>query len=363
MRNMVRTNIVTQTTVKYRNRTTKTICAFVSFIAVLLALTCPSFQRRATAQDQMDDDMDMRWFFRPIGMVGALVDDGFVPNPYADKAYTSIDYPGAVLTSAFGINNKGNIVGFFQDASKNSHGFFYNRVTSSFASIDYPNPVCTTGTDARGINKRGDIIGACTDNANNFYGYVLTADGFSPVQAPGHLSTIPQGISPDGRIVGCVHDTNSTTTMFGMSLDSGGFNFFGGKFGGLDGNGFMNNGVTKGGRIVVGWFTDTSVSPSRARAYIVRRGVAMAFDYPNAALTQAWDVSAEGDVVGVYRDADGRIHGFLRSADAEFASIDFPGATLTRAFGINSNGDIVGTYVASGVQHAFVRSAKGRGNQ
>jgi len=46
-----------------------------------------------------------------------------------------------------------------------------------------------------------------------------------------------------------------------------------------------------------------------------------------------------------------------------FKLIDFPGATLTRALGTNTNGDIVGTYVAGNVQHAFVRSAKGRGNQ
>jgi hypothetical protein len=356
----MKNNLVTQTTVQDSNRTGKTICAFVSFIAVLLALTCPSFQWRATAQDRMDDDMDMRWVWRPIGMAGALVDDGFVPNPTADKAYASIDYPGALLTSAFSINNAGNIVGFYQDASKNLHGFFYNRVTASFASIDYTDPVCATGTDARGINKRGDIVGTCTDSANNFHGYLLTADGFSSVQAPGHLSTVPQRISPDGRIVGCIHDTDASTTMFGMSRDSIGFNFFGGKFGGLDGMGFMNNGVTAGGRRVAGFFMDTSLN--RVRAYTVRRGAATPFDYPDAALTQAWDINAQADVVGVYRDTGGRIHGYLRSGDGEFTAIDFPGATLTRAFGINSSGDIVGTYVASGVQHAFVRSAKRRGN-
>jgi hypothetical protein len=38
MRNIVRTNIVMQTTVKHSNRTRKTICALVSFVAVLLAL-------------------------------------------------------------------------------------------------------------------------------------------------------------------------------------------------------------------------------------------------------------------------------------------------------------------------------------
>jgi len=310
----------------------------------------------------MDDEMDMRPFFRPIGMAGALVEDGFVPNPSTDPTYTRVDYPGALLTVAFDINNSGNIVGFYRDANSDFHGFLYDRVTRSFASIDYTNPVCTTGTDARGINERGDIVGTCTDAAGNAYGYLLTADGFTSIQALGHLSTIPQRISSDDdNIVGCIHDTNTSTTMFGMWRDAAGFNFFGGTFGGLNGIGFMHNGISPGGRNVVGLFMDTTVN--RARAYILRDGVAVPFDYPGATLTQAWDVNAQGDVVGVYRDTSGRIHGYLRSDGGEFASINFPGATLTRAFGMNTNGDIVGTYVAGGVQHAFVRSTKGRGNQ
>lgn len=350
-----------QTTVKERNRIRKTILALGSFIAVLLGLTCPSFQWRASAQDPMDDDMDMRPFLRPLGMAGALVDDGFAPNPRTDPTYTRLDYPGASLTVAFDINNSGHIVGFYRDANSNFHGFVYDPRTRSFASIDYTNPICTTGTDARGINERGDIVGTCTDAAGNFYGYLLTEDGFTPIQVPGHLSTIPQRISSEGRIiVGCIHDTNMSTTMFGMRRDAEGFNLFGGMFGGLNGIGFMHNGVSPGGRILVGVFMDTTVN--RARAYILREGVAIPFDYPGATLTQAWDVNARGDVVGVYRDPAGRIRGYLRPARGEFTSIDFPEATLTRAFGINTNGTIVGTYVADGVQHAFVRSTKGRGN-
>jgi hypothetical protein len=80
------------------------------------------------------------------------------------------------------------------------------------------------------------------------------------------------------------------------------------------------------------------------RAYILRDRVAMPFDYPGATLTQAWDVNAQGDVADVYRDAAGRIHGYLCSARGEFTSIDFPGATLTRAFGINTNGDCRNLY-------------------
>jgi probable HAF family extracellular repeat protein len=268
-----------QTTVKHRIWISYPR-AFGGFIAVLLALTCPSFQWRASAQDPMDDDMDRGRFFRAIGMTGALVGDEFVPNPSTDPTYTRLDYPGALLTVAYDINNSGNIVGLYEDANSDFHGFLYNRVTRSFASIDYTNPVCTTGTDARGINERGDIGGTCTDAGGNFYGYLLTADGFTSIFAPGHLSTIAQGISSDGgNIVGCIHDTNMSTTMFGMWLDSSGFNFFGGLYGGLNGRGFMNNGVSPNGRIVAGLFTDTSVSPARTRAYILREGEAMPFDY------------------------------------------------------------------------------------
>jgi hypothetical protein len=111
--------------------------------------------------------------------------------------------------------------------------------------------------------------------------------------APGHLSTIAQGIWSDGsKIDGCIHDTNMTTTMFGMSHDFVGFNFFGGMFGGLNGVGFMHNGVSPSGKILVGLFMDTTLN--RARAYILQDGVAMPFDYPGAALTQAWDVNAKG---------------------------------------------------------------------
>src|SRR5439155_26285611 len=54
-------------------------------------------------------------------------------------------------------------------------------------------------------------------------------------------------------------------------------------------------------------------------------------------------INAAGDVVGVYRDAGGKQHGFLLSGGI-FTSIDFPGAISTGARGIGPGGDIVGAY-------------------
>jgi uncharacterized membrane protein len=111
----------------------------------------------------------------------------------------------------------------------------------------------------------------------------------------------------------------------------------------------MHNGISPDGRTIVGLYTDTSGT----HGYILSKDSFTPFDVPGSNLTQAWDLNARGEVVGLYRDTAGKFHGFLRNGVGYF-SIDFPGATETRAFGISDNGQIVGQYVASGVQHAFL---------
>src|SRR4051794_39416864 len=56
------------------------------------------------------------------------------------------DYPGATDTSLNGINNSGQIVGEFRDAS-GSHGFVYDRGT--FTTLDVPG---SSFTAANAIN-------------------------------------------------------------------------------------------------------------------------------------------------------------------------------------------------------------------
>jgi probable HAF family extracellular repeat protein len=68
---------------------------------------------------------------------------------------------------------------------------------------------------------------------------------------------------------------------------------------------------------------------------------------PGATLTNAQGINAAGDVVGIYRDAGGRTHGFLWRK-GEVTTIDFPGASSTEARGISPDGDIVGAYRVAG---------------
>ena len=49
--------------------------------------------------------------------------------------FSSIDYPGARITEAWGINDSGSIVGLYINAT-GEHGFLYQA--GMFTSIDYP---------------------------------------------------------------------------------------------------------------------------------------------------------------------------------------------------------------------------------
>jgi probable HAF family extracellular repeat protein len=64
---------------------------------------------------------------------------------------------------------------------------------------------------------------------------------------------------------------------------------------------------------------------------------------PGAVFANAQGINANGDIVGIYRDAAGRTHGYLWKR-GEVTIIDYPGAAMTEARGISPEGDIVGTY-------------------
>jgi probable HAF family extracellular repeat protein len=81
------------------------------------------------------------------------------------------------------------------------------------------------------------------------------------------------------------------------------------------------------------------------------------FDVPGALATRPFGISATGDIVGLYVNADGRTHGFLLRGET-VTSIDVPGAIRTNAIGINSQGDVVGRYdTPDGRAHGYLWSA------
>ena len=100
------------------------------------------------------------FFFDPDGNVnGYLYDNG---------TYTTLDVPSASSTQAQGINDAGQIVGSFSDGS-GSHAFLYSN--GVYTLLD--DPLATGNTQALSINNAGQIAGTYSDATGN-HGFVAT---------------------------------------------------------------------------------------------------------------------------------------------------------------------------------------------
>jgi probable HAF family extracellular repeat protein len=133
----------------------------------------------------------------------------------------------AFFTSANGINNRGQIVGTFHDAS-GEHGFL--DTGGSFTTIDVPGALFP-GTLARGINDNGQIVGYFTvpgaffteafgindsgkivgleSDGSRFHGFLDTGASFTIIDVPGAIDTFAYGVNNSGQIVG-VNETYSS---------------------------------------------------------------------------------------------------------------------------------------------------------
>jgi probable HAF family extracellular repeat protein len=253
--------------------------------------------------------------------------------------YTTIDYPGSTSTSAWGINNLGDVVGVYSLPDKTTHGFLWSA--GKLSSIDFPG---ASGTDTWGINNHGDIVGDYTVNGVT-HSFVLTRGRFVTVDVPGATLTGLAGINNSGDLAGIytLPDNSSHTVMIKGDL-----------FINAD---YPDNAVTQGNGIndtgdVAANCTIAGVTHGCVRS----KGAFTLFDYPDAAFTGAYGISGSGDIVGRYRDAAGVTHGFIYSG-GKFTPIDIPGSTATAVSAINSVGDFVGRYTSGGISHAFVMNS------
>jgi hypothetical protein len=88
---------------------------------------------------------------------------------------TTYQFPGSLPTMAFGVNRTDTIVGSFTDAAGDTHGFVLKDPAGPVArwvQVDDPNALNTpgNGTTVNGINNAGDLVGFYTDLDGNVDG-------------------------------------------------------------------------------------------------------------------------------------------------------------------------------------------------
>jgi probable HAF family extracellular repeat protein len=147
----------------------------------------------------INDRGDVVGVFNEFDLDG-LQNRGFVAN---DGGFTTIEVPEAFYTLATGINNRRQIVGVFSEENGAIvHGYLYRR--GHFTTIDFPGASVTVVT---GINDLGQIVG-WTPGGKSF----LYSNGvFTPIEMPG---LHPNGINNHGQIVGYYTDARGRTHGF-----------------------------------------------------------------------------------------------------------------------------------------------------
>ncbi|HET8923588.1 MAG TPA: hypothetical protein VFN26_11400 [Candidatus Acidoferrum sp.] len=295
-----------------------------------------------------------------INAAGAIAGDYFDKNNVyhgfvraVGGSITEFDVPGAGTlqfdrgTSPTSIDTAGDITGFYKtDTSTVRHGFV-RAANGAITSFDVPGAgtAFQQGTLPLSINTVGNITGVYVDTNGVSHGFVRAVSGTitAPIDAPGAatsgcalkfdvsvVGTIPIGIDTAGDITGIYTDTSCVRHGFVRTAN--------GTFTSFD---------------VPGAFTPSVSTCSTTKGS------------PQCALggTNPVRISTAGDTAGVYEDASGVFHGFVRAASGTItAPIDPPGASMlgTGVFSINDLGVIAGFYSdANLVFHGFLSGVSG----
>jgi uncharacterized membrane protein len=234
-----------------------------------------------------------------MGGQGYLLDRG---------RFTPVAVPGATGTLPFDVNDRGQIVGAYDDPQGRTHGFLLDR--GRYRTIDAPGSTGThatgvSGSAAFGMNNRGQIVGAYVGADNRIHGYVLDRGRFQTIDAPGTSDTVVFGINDRGQMT--VQSSSPDGPFFDLLLDDGEF---------------------------------TPLVP------------------PGAVGSRAHKIDARGQVVGVFSGSDGVQRGFT-FRNGRYRTIDFEGADATGVNASNARGQIVGYFVTGDLSQptAVVRGA------
>jgi uncharacterized membrane protein len=129
--------------------------------------------------------------------------------------FTSIDVPGSRATGPLKINDRRQVVGIYIDAEGELHGFLWND--GDFQAIDVPG---AAGTGVLGINNRGQMVGSYLDAEGAYHGFLRDRRGAvttlrdAPGADPTMGGTQPVSINDHGQIVGLAYDAQGGSRGF-----------------------------------------------------------------------------------------------------------------------------------------------------
>jgi len=144
----------------------------------------------------------------------------FVSHTEADFQYTTLQVPGSSNTWATGVNNNGDIIGYYTSGGV-TQGFLFTN--GEFQTIS---PCPDAGAEPMGINDEGVIVGTCNDGA-----FIYQNGNVTFLEYPKAKYTFLNAINNQGVMVGVwekgrstrsfVYSNGTFSTVDGMRLPGG----------------------------------------------------------------------------------------------------------------------------------------------
>jgi len=115
--------------------------------------------------------------------------------------FTVIDDLAGTDSEALGINNKGDIAGFYFKQDGTESGFV--RINGSDRDFVYPG---SAGTEVWAINDRRQVAGGAFTNSGRSVGFSFAGGRFQALQYPLAKNTAAYGMDNNGNVVGYYED-------------------------------------------------------------------------------------------------------------------------------------------------------------
>jgi hypothetical protein len=137
--------------------------------------------------------------------------DGSIAFTYSKGKFTTISPPGAAAAAASGINDSGDVVGTFVDASGALHGFA--KIGATYTTLDPKGDSSAAAVNGWAINNTEDITIYWETSTPVIHSYTTANDGktyatFS-YKSAGSIGTAIHGIDSAGDIDGTYFDSSS----------------------------------------------------------------------------------------------------------------------------------------------------------